>query len=76
MEDADILSLICSFVLRGPVPHGQSIKAMSEGNLEFCLFGYFQIMNRLKSLLLLQAFDINLMSFSIAVCLRCYFIIN
>lgn len=41
MEDAGILSLVCCFVLHGPKPDGQAVKAMSEKTLEFSFFGYF-----------------------------------
>lgn len=41
MEDAGGVGLVCSFVLHSLIPDGQGIKAMSEGNLEFCFFRYF-----------------------------------
>lgn len=41
MEDAGGVGLVCSFVLHNLIPDGQGIKAMSEGNLEFCFFRYF-----------------------------------
>lgn len=48
MKDADILGLICSIVLYGPIPDEQGIKTVSEETLNCVSLDISQVTNGLK----------------------------